>query len=76
MNGLDDEGRGFLEGSADFYEQTINEVHSSPLFYPQRHDDQSRQEKDDDKSEEGISSKEEKATCPHQSSILKCDAME
>jgi hypothetical protein len=76
LDGLDDERGGFLKRGAELYQKSIEKVDSFSLFYPQRHHDQGRQQKDDDESGYGISSKEEKGTYPHQSSILECHAME
>lgn len=76
MDGLDDERRGPLKGSADLHQNGIYKVYSFSLFDPQRHQDQGKQQKKDDESWKGISSKEEKASYPHKSSILERHAME
>jgi len=67
---LDHEGRTLLERGADFDQKGIKRIQPSPLFYPQRHQNERKQQKGDNKSGEGIFSKEEKVTNPHQFSVL------
>jgi len=76
VNGFDDESRGLLEGRTKLHQEGIEKIYSLSLFYPQRHQNEGKYQKENDDSWDGISSKEEKVSYPHQSSILECHGME
>jgi hypothetical protein len=65
IHNLDDKGGSFLKGETDLHQEGIKEFHPFSLFGSQRHDNKSKQQKEDDKNGKGISSEEEKTSYPH-----------
>jgi hypothetical protein len=54
LNGLDHTGRGLLEGGAKFHEEGIKKGYSSLLLDPQRHENESGQQQEDDQGRNRI----------------------
>lgn len=59
----------------DLQEKGIQERDTLPLFYPQRHQNQTKQEENDDEGWNMISSKEKETAYPHQFSVLERHGM-
>jgi len=56
LNAFDDEGRGFLERGAKLKPEGIEKVHSASLFRPQGHQNESGEEKNNNKNEKMVPS--------------------
>jgi len=56
LKGLNREGGGPLEGRAEFHDEGINKGNPLLLFYPQRHQDQGHEQKEDDQGWNRIAS--------------------
>ncbi|MGO8989168.1 MAG: cobalamin-dependent protein [bacterium] len=55
------------DGETDLHQEGINEFHPFSLFGFQRHDNKSKQQKEDDENKKAVPSGKEKITYPHQS---------
>jgi hypothetical protein len=65
IHNLDDKSGSLLKGETDLHQEGINEFHPFSLFGSQRHDDKSKQQKEENKNGEGFSSEEENIPTPH-----------
>ena len=75
IHNLDYQGRNLLGRGGDLQEKGIQERDTLALFYPQRHQDQTKQEENVDEGWNMISSKEKETANRYQLSVLERHGM-